>query len=71
MSDGLAATIVIAIVMTLIIGFALGTTRLSCASYGEVTGRQVEFRVFGGCFAQADDGRWYPYDKIWDEGTPR
>ena len=49
--------------------FAVGARQ--CIVYGEVTGRQTEWRIIGGCFAQADDGRWYPSDKIWDEGASR
>lgn len=62
--------IVVGVIFAVIFG-AFWMTRRSCLEYQEVTGRDVEWRIVSGCYAQADDGRWYPADRIWDEGTPR
>ena len=47
---------------------AISLLRAKCMTYGEVTGRPVVYRTIGGCFAQAESGKWFPSEQIWDEG---
>ena len=59
--------IIILLLITLVIAFVLSVgihvEHKSCNDYSSVTGRTVEYKLYGGCFVETKDG-WFSYKEL-------
>lgn len=61
---GLGILTVAVAFLVAVIGFVAWAEQRSCINQAEVMEREWEWRVFGGCLVQGDDGHWYPPENI-------
>lgn len=74
MNDAFKFIMSIVALLLLVIGLAVTLVytlgQAGCRNYAHVTGRQTQWRAIGGCYAIADDGKYYPTSAIKYEVQP-
>lgn len=60
----------VVLILAAIAGIGIGMDAASCRNYGDVTGRNTDYRIIGGCFVETDRG-WFLKDQVWDQEGQR